>query len=71
MFFKGLQDKFKVKSGIKYLEEELEKPPVPVKREKGITSVACIVDLHHFANAEQFFELIDVFSLRPNAIQII
>ncbi|MEM6864295.1 MAG: hypothetical protein AAF575_03900 [Bacteroidota bacterium] len=71
MFFKGLQDKFKVKSGIKYLEEELEKPPVPVKREKGITSVACIVDLNHFANAEQFYELIDEFSLRPNAIKII
>ncbi len=71
MFFKGLQDKFKVKSGLKYLQEEMEKPPVLVKRDKGITSVGCIVDLDNFVDGEKFYELIDEFSLRPNAIKII
>lgn len=71
MFIKGLQDKFKVKSGLKYLKEEMEKPSLPLAREKGITSVGCIVDVDHFANAEAFYELIEEFSLRPNAIKII
>ncbi|RIV42302.1 DUF6913 domain-containing protein [Flagellimonas pelagia] len=71
MFIKGLQDKFKVKSGLKYLKEEMEKPSLPLAREKGITSMGCIVDVDHFANAEAFYELIEEFSLRPNAIKII
>ncbi|WP_228236082.1 DUF6913 domain-containing protein [Muricauda sp. M10] len=71
MFIKGLQVKFKVKSGLKYLKEEMEKPPLPLAREKGITSVGCIVDVDHFSNAEAFYELIEEFSLRPNAIKII
>lgn len=71
MFIKGLQDKFKVKSGLKYLKEEMEKPSLPIAREKGITSVGCIVDVDKFQNAEAFYELIDEFSLRPNAIKII
>ncbi|WP_409552691.1 DUF6913 domain-containing protein [Allomuricauda sp. CP2A] len=71
MFIKGLQDKFKVKSGLKYLKEEMEKPSLPIAREKGITSVGCIVDVDNFQNAEAFYELIDEFSLRPNAIKII
>ena len=71
MFIKGLQDKFKVKSGLKYLKEEMEKPSLPLAREKGITSIGCIVDVDHFANAEAFYELIEEFSLRPNAIKII
>ncbi|NAY90705.1 hypothetical protein GTQ34_02130 [Muricauda sp. JGD-17] len=71
MFFKGLQDKFKVKSGLKYLQEEMDRPSIPVQREKGITSIGCIVDVDHFQQAEAFYELIDDFSLRPNAIKII
>jgi hypothetical protein len=71
MFIKGLQDKFKVKSGLKYLKEEMEKPPVPLTREKGITSIGCIVDVDGFPKAQAFYELIDEFSLRPNAIKII
>ena len=71
MFLKGLQDKFKVKSGLKFLQEEMERPSQPVKRDKGITSIGCIVDVDHFQNAEAFYELIDDFSLRPNAIKII
>ena len=49
----------------------MEKPSLPLAREKGITSVGCIVDVDHFANAEAFYELIEEFSLRPNAIKII
>ncbi|GLU44495.1 DUF6913 domain-containing protein [Allomuricauda sp. NBRC 101325] len=71
MFIRGLQDKFKVKSGQKYLQEELEKTSKPLDREKGITSVGCIVDVDNFKNAEAFYELIEEFSLRPNAIKII
>ncbi|WP_298925630.1 DUF6913 domain-containing protein [uncultured Allomuricauda sp.] len=71
MFLKGLQDKFKVKSGLKFLQEEMEKPPMTVDREKGITSIGCIVDVDNFQNAEIFYDLIDEFSLRPNAIKII
>lgn len=71
MFLKGLQDKFKVKSGLKFLQEEMQKPTATVAREKGITSIGCIVDVDNFRNAEVFYELIDDFSLRPNAIKII
>ncbi len=71
MFLKGLQEKFKVKSGLKYLQEEMDRPPRPVKRDKGITSIGCIVDVDRFQKAEAFYELIDDFSLRPNAIKII
>jgi len=71
MFLKGLQDKFKVKSGQKYLREELERSPKTVARDKGITSVGCIVDVDSFQKAEAFYELIEEFSLRPNAIKII
>ncbi|WP_136465599.1 DUF6913 domain-containing protein [Flagellimonas onchidii] len=71
MFLKGFQDKFKVKSGLKCLKEEMEKPPKTIERDKGITSIGCIVDVDSFPNAEVFYELIDDFSLRPNAIKII
>nr|WP_321412429.1 hypothetical protein [uncultured Allomuricauda sp.] len=71
MFLKGLQDKFKVKSGLKYLREEMEKSSRSVTREMGITSVGCIVDVDNFPKAEAFYELIEEFSLRPNAIKII
>src|SRR5690606_13498393 len=71
MFIKGLQDKFKVKSGLKYLKGELEKKPGPVDREKGIRSVGCIVDVDRFESPEVFYELIEEFSLRPNAIKTV
>ena len=71
MLFRGIQDKFKVKSGLKYLQEELAKPPVLVDREKGITSIGCIVDTDRFSKPDIFYELIEEFSLRPNAIKII
>lgn len=71
MIFRAIQDKFKVKSGLKYLEDELPKRIVPENRQKGIRSIACIVDMDHFPNAEKFNALKKEFGLPPNAIQII
>ena len=71
MIFRAIQDKFKVKSSLKYLEDEQVKSKVPANREKGIRTVACIVDMDNFPEAEQFNELKKEFSLAPNAVQII
>lgn len=71
MLFKGLQDKLKVKSGQKVLKEALDSPRSEVKRDKGITALGCIVDTDAFIRAEAFYELIEEFSLRPNAVKII
>src|SRR5690606_34076176 len=71
MFIKGFQDKFKVKSGLKFLKGEMERTPVRIDREKGITNVGCIVDVDSFGSPEVFYELIEEFSLRPNAIKIV
>lgn len=69
--FKGIQDKFKHKSAVKFLKEELKKPTPVVERERGITSVGCIVDLDAFDNANLFYEFVEEFSIRPNAVKII
>jgi len=71
MFFKGLKDKFKHKSGVKFLKEELLKPVTTVERSGGITSIGCIVDLDNFDKPELFFEFVDEYKLRPNAVKII
>lgn len=71
MFLKGLKDKFKYKSGLKYLKAKLENPSDTVERSKGITAVGCIVDLDKFDDTNKFFDLVDEFSLRPNAVRII
>ena len=71
MFLKGIQDKFKQKSGRKFLKQLLVKP-IPVTREsKGIRSLGCIVDLDKFEKSEVFYQFQDEFSLRPNAVKII
>ncbi len=71
MFFKGLKDKFKHKSGVKFLREELLKPAITVERSSGITSIGCIVDLDNFDKPELFYEFVDEYKLRPNAVKII
>lgn len=71
MFLKGLKDKFKYKSGLKYLKEELKSPPEVLERAKGIRSVGVIVDLDSFDHAELFFEFIEEFNLRPNAVKVV
>ncbi|MBC2840771.1 hypothetical protein H7F20_15615 [Robiginitalea sp. SC105] len=69
--FKGLKDKFKYKSGVKYLRQELSRSRPAPKRKSGVNAIAVIVDLDQFDKAEVFFELIDAFGLRPNAIKVI
>ncbi len=71
MVFKAFRDKFKVKSGQKFLEEELENPAVAVSRGQGISRIACIVDVDRFNRAEVFYELTNELSLRPNAVKVI
>lgn len=71
MFLKGLKDKFKYKSGLKYLKEELQSPPAEIGRTKGIKTIGVIVDLDKFDQAELFYDFIEEFSLRPNAVKII
>jgi hypothetical protein len=71
MFLKALKEKFKYKSGLKYLKEQIEKPSGEVARKNGITSVAVIVDLDKFDKAELFYEFVEDFKLRPNAVKII
>lgn len=71
MFFKGLKDKFKHKSGLKYLKRELEHPRNTPARQSGIRSVGVILDLDVYSNAEAFFELIETYGLRPNAVKVI
>ncbi len=69
--FKGIKDKFKHKSAVKFLKEEMAKPAEVVDRSSGITSVACIVDLDKFDKAEVFYEFQEEYKLRPNAVKII
>lgn len=71
MILKGLTEKFKHKSGVKHLRQQLQKPRETVDRSSGIQAIGVIVDLDKFTNPEQFYELIDAFSLRPNAVKII
>ena len=69
--FKRIKDKFKHKSAVKFLKEELSKPASIVGRSGGIASVGCIVDMDKFEKAELFFEFIDEYKLRPNAVKVI
>ena len=69
--FKGVKDKFKLRSGKKFLKAELKKPIAKVNRTGEVSKIACLVDLDTFDNANVFHEFIDEFSLRPNAIKII
>lgn len=71
MFLKGLKDKFKYKSGLKFLKQELNSPSIAVDRTKGITSIGVIVDMDEFNKTELFYEFIEDFNLRPNAVKII
>lgn len=71
MFLKGIKDKFKQKSGLKFIKQELEKPAHVSTRKKGISSLGCIVDLDKFDKSDVFYQFLDDFSLRPNAVKII
>ena len=61
--FDGIKDKFKHKSGLKFLRQELNKPFPSVERSQGISAIACLVDLDVFDNANLFYEFVEEFSL--------
>lgn len=71
MFLKGLKDKFKYRSALKFLNQQLKTPPETVDRTKGITSVGVIVDMDKFDKTELFYEFVEDFKLRPNGVKII
>ena len=69
MVFKAIQDRFKAKSAHKYLEDELKKNH-PVSTKKGISSIACIVDMDKFSDADLFQTLRKSLGLQPNAVHV-
>jgi hypothetical protein len=71
MFLRGLKDKFKYKSGLKFLKKELGNPAPAPDRPKGIYSLGVIVDMDTFDRVERFHEFTEAFGLRPNAVKII
>lgn len=71
MFLEGIKNKFKQRSGRKNLKRLLATPVSVTRDNKGIRSIACIVDLDKFEKSEVFFQFQEEFSLRSNAINII
>lgn len=71
MIFKAIQGKFKIKSGVKFLEDELSKPKAESNRNKEIISVGCIVDMDKFTDPEALNKLISDLKLKPNGVKII
>ncbi len=70
MFLKGLKDKFKLKSGNKFLKSALDNLATVERQKRGITSVGILVDLDKFSDTEVFYQFVEDFKLRPNAIKI-
>jgi len=71
MFLKSLTEKIKFKAGKKALKQGLKESSRLVSPNKGISSIGCIVDLDEVTDTAQFYEFIEEFSLRSNAVQII
>jgi hypothetical protein len=70
MFLQALKDKFKYKSGEKYLRNELRTAQRTGHDKKGLQLVGVIADLDAFPNAEAFYGLVELLDLRPNAVKI-
>ena len=71
MFLKGIKDKFKQKSGRKFIHKALANPAEESSRGKGIRKLGCIVDLDKFQDSDVFYEFLEEFKLTPNAVKII
>jgi len=71
MFLRAITDKFKHMSGQKFLKRELGKKAQRSERKKGVTSIGCIVNLDQFDDVDVFYDLVNEFSLPPNAVQVI
>lgn len=70
MFLTALKDKFKQKSGERYLRNELLSVRDRSNEKTGIGLVGVIADLDSFQNAESFYQLVELLDLRPNAVKI-
>ena len=71
MFLGAIINKFKHKSGQKFLKKELGKTRQRIDRKKGVRTIGCIVNLDQFDDVKAFSDLINELSLQPNAIQVI
>ncbi|MFT6370281.1 MAG: hypothetical protein ACJAUQ_001314 [Maribacter sp.] len=71
MFLKGIKDKFKQKSGRKFIKRALQKPTLASTRKGGISKVGFIVDVDKFDKVDLFYEFLEAFKLQPNAVKII
>jgi hypothetical protein len=71
MFLKGIKDKFKQKSGRKFINKTLANPAEESSRGKGIRKLGCIVDLDKFQDSDVFYQFLEEFKLTPNAVKII
>ena len=69
--FQGVKDKFKFRSGQKFLRQELARDRRVSRTSDGIHQVGIIADLDAFDRPEAFFDFIEAYGLRPNAIKII
>ncbi len=70
MFLTALKDKFKKRSGEKYLRKNLRSYQGPEMAKTGINLVGVIADLDSFEHAESFYKLVDLLDLRPNSVKI-
>lgn len=71
MIFKGLAQRFKYKSGMRALRNQLESPAAPTEGKKGVHSIGVIVDLDRFDDVECFQELAKDLGLAPNTVKVI
>ena len=71
MFLKALKQKLKYKSGRKFIKQLLKSPIKSSRKDKGIMSIGCIIDLDSFEDANLFYQFVEEFSLRPNSVNII
>lgn len=71
MFLKGIKDKFKQKSGRKFIKQTLENSGNESSRGKGVRKLGCIVDLDKFEDSDVFYQFVEEFKLTPNSVKII
>lgn len=69
--FKSIKDKFKRKSSLKYLDENIGNRVACSRVRKGVSKIGCIVDIDVVEDANVFYDFIKEFSLKPNAVKII
>lgn len=71
MILKGLKDKFKHNSGLKYLRQEVAQPRLRPEGRSGIQAVGILADLDAFSDVEALFGLTEVLGIHPNAVKVL